>query len=337
MVTQKTIAEKLGISPSLVSRALAGTAGNIGASEETVRKIRETARELGYTPNAAALVLRGAKSKTIGVVIKDFGDPFLGRMISALQKEAAASGCSLLLTGFDFAARQPRDAASLLRYRPDALFIGGSDICSGWIKPFLKANIPIAQIGSDADYPGVARVETDEEAGLRKLLDYVLAAGHRKLGFIGSDNGPHRRRRLILEKELRQRRIKLGDVAFSIVTDGENVGLRAMNELLARGKARRPTAVLAADDAVAQGALRSIHNAGLTVPGDVSLTGIDDIPAAELMIPALTTIRVPIGRMVEEAFRLVFHGGGEEKPPPRRLEPKLIERESCAAPAAERR
>ncbi len=92
--------------------------------------------------------------------------------------------------------------------------------------------------------------------------------------------------------------------------------------------------MLAADDAVAQGALRSIYDAGLTVPGDFSLTGIDDIPAAELMIPALTTIRVPIGRMVEAAFQLVFHGAAE-KPPPLRLEPKLIERESCAAPAAD--
>ena len=210
MITQKTIAEKLGISPSLVSRALSGTAANIGASEETVRKIRETAAGLGYVPNPAALTLRGLTAKVIGVIIKDFDDPFLGRMTDAIQERARKNGCSLNLTGFDRINGIPHDSASLLRYRLDALIICGSDICSDWVKDFTSRDIPVAQVGVDNDYPGVVRVEVDEMAGIRMLVEYVLLKGHRRLGFIGGSSGPHLRRRRLLEEVLCTKNICLG-------------------------------------------------------------------------------------------------------------------------------
>jgi LacI family transcriptional regulator len=332
MVTQKFIAQKLGISTSLVSRALAGTAKNIGASDETIRKIREAAAELGYAPNAAALTLRGAKSKTIGVIIKDFDDPFLGRMTGALQELARKSGYSLLLTGFDVAKRKPLDLSSLLRYRLDALIVCGSDICSSWVKSFQSRDIPVAQIGSDADCAGVSRVEMDEAAGIEFLVDFVIKSGHRRIGFIGSVAGPHLRRRHMLEAELERQGVSRRDTTMISVPESENAGLAAMKKLLAKTAKKRPTVVLAADDSMAQGALRAVYDAGLAVPHDLSLTGIDDIPAAGLMIPALTTIRSPIDRMVAAAFELVFEPAGGGPGRVTRLAPELVVRESCAAP-----
>ncbi len=320
MVTQKTIAKQLGISPSLVSRALTGTAANIGASEETVRKIRETARELGYVPNAAALTLRGAKSKTIGVVIKDFDDPFLGRMTGAIQEQARKNGCSLILTGFDLSKNKPRDISSLLRFQLDALIICGSDISAAWVEEFLSRDIPVAQIGSDNDYPGVARVEVDETAGLGLLAEYLCRLGHHDIGFIGGNTGPHLRRRNILATIER-------NITFSIASEGENTGLRAMEKLLTKTRKKLPSVIMAADDITAQGGLRALYNAGLSVPQDVSLTGFDDIPAAGLMIPALTTIRVPIAQMVDAAFELIFKRRGEKVI---LLKPELVIRESCS-------
>src|ERR1035437_1465442 len=90
MTTQKDIAKQLGVSPSLVSRALTGTASDIGASEETVRQIREAATKLHYRPSAAALTLRGSPTKTIGVIVRSFEDPFFGHMIGELQSLAWA-------------------------------------------------------------------------------------------------------------------------------------------------------------------------------------------------------------------------------------------------------
>ena len=327
MVTQKSIAKQLGISPSLVSRALCGTAEKIGASEETVRKIRETALSLGYAPDAAARTLRGAKSQTIGVIIKDFDDPFLGRMTGELQHLARQNGYSLLLTGFDRTAGQPCDSASLLRFRLDALIICGSDICGNWIAAFRDKNIPIVQIGADRNCKGVRRVETDEAAGLELLVTHILDAGHRRIGFIGSHSGPHRRRRQILEKLLSAHGLTPDQISMVSVTEENNPGLSAMGKLLHQTGKQLPTVVLAADDSMAQGALRAIYNAGLSVPQDISLTGIDDIPAAELMIPALTTVRSPVGGMVRTAFAMVFATDTGERIV--RMRPELSVRESC--------
>ncbi len=328
MVTQKTIAEKLGISPSLVSRALSGTAANIGASEETVRKIRETANELGYVPNPAALTLRGVTAKVIGVIIKDFDDPFLGRMTDTIQERARKNGCSLNLTGFDSVNGVPHDCASLLRYRLDALIICGSDICSSWVDDFTSCDIPVAQVGVDNDYPGVIRVEVDEMAGIRMLVEYILLQGHRHLGFIGGSSGPHLRRRRMLEEVLYTKNVAS---EFISVSDEDNIGIRAMNKLLQKTRKCRPTAVLAADDFTAQGGLRALYEHGLSAPRDISLTGFDDIPSAELMIPALTTIKVPVRRMVAAAFDLIA-GNGTKSRRVRKLAPELVERESCIEP-----
>ncbi len=326
MITQKTIAEKLGVSTSLVSRALSGTAANIGASEETVRRIRETAAEFGYVPNPAALTLRGFTAKVIGVIIKDFNDPFLGRMTEVIQDRAQNNGCSLNLTGFDLVKGFPRDSASLLRYRLDALIVCGSDICSeDWVAEFTSRNIPVAQVGVDADFPGVVRVEVDEAAGIRMLVESVLLKGHRRLGFIGGSSGPHLRRRRLLEEVLCSKNIAS---EFVSVADDEHIGFRAMEKLLQKTRKCRPTAVLAADDFTAQGGLRALYEHGLSVPRDISLTGFDDIPSAELMIPALTTIRVPVRRMVAAAFDLIVDSGAKSRKV-RKLAPELIERESC--------
>jgi len=97
--TQTQIAGKLGVSQALVSQALSGRAGEIGASPATVEKIRRTAAEWNYQPSATALALLGAPTRTIGVVVKNFDDPYFGHLIGALQSSARDNRHSLLLTG----------------------------------------------------------------------------------------------------------------------------------------------------------------------------------------------------------------------------------------------
>jgi LacI family transcriptional regulator len=330
MVTQKTIAKKLGVSPSLVSRALCGTAGSIGASEKTVLRIRTEAKRLNYAPNAAALTLRGSKSMTIGVVIKNFDDPFFGSMTRELQRLSHERGYSLLLTGFD-SERNNIGTSTLLRYHLDALIICGSDTCGPWIKPFLKKNLPIVQIGSGETYPGISRVEMDEECGVVLLLDYLRSLGHKDIGFIGENTNPHKRRKQIFSVIMKQMKLKARPALTLSVPAGKNSGIKAMKTLLEKAGISRPSAVLAADDSMAQCGLRAIHDFGLAVPGDISLTGIDDIPSASLMIPALTTIKAPIGMMVRAAFELVIDKaavGG--KVAVLKFKPEIAIRESCS-------
>ncbi len=330
MVTQKTIAKKLGVSPSLVSRALGGTAGSIGASEKTVLMIRTEAKRLNYVPNAAALTLRGSKSMTIGVVIKNFNDPFFGSMTGELQRLSYDRGFSLLLTGFDSELNR-MDTSTLLRYHLDALIICGSDTCTPWIRPFLKKGLPIVQIGSGETYPGINRVEMDEECGMALLLDYLCSLGHRDIGFIGENTNPHKRRKQIFSALMKKKGLKVRPILAVSVPAGNNSGMKAMGTLLRRAEGKQPTAIISADDSMAQSGLRIIHDLGLSVPGDISLTGIDDIPSASLMIPSLTTIKVPIGMMVRAAFELVIEkaaAGGNSTV--LKFKPEIVIRESCS-------
>ncbi|MFA6291281.1 MAG: LacI family DNA-binding transcriptional regulator [Victivallales bacterium] len=305
MITQKAIAKKLGVSPSLVSRALCGTAGNIGASEKTVLRIQTEAKRLNYAPNAAALSLRGSKSMTIGVVIKNFDDPFFGSMTGELQRLSHERGFSLLLTGFD-SERSQVDTTTLLRYRLDALIICGSDTCSPWINPFLINGLPIVQIGSGETYPGINRVEMDEEYVVTLLLEHLYSFGHKDIGFIGENTDSHKRRGQIFSELMNKMGLKVNPDLSVFVPSGKKSGMIAMKTLLGRDWKNMPTAVISADDCMAQSGLRAIHDLGLAVPTDISLTGIDDIPSAILMIPSLTTIMAPIGMMVRAAFELVI-------------------------------
>jgi LacI family transcriptional regulator len=330
MVTQKTIAKKLGVSPSLVSRALGGTAGSIGASEKTVLRIRNEAKRLNYAPNAAALTLRGAKSMTIGVVIKNFDDPFFGSMTGELQRLSNESGFSLLLTGFNN-GRNQIDTSTLLRYHLDALIICGSDTCAPWIKPFLKKGLPIVQIGSGETYSGINRVEMDEECGISLLLDYLRSLGHEDIGFIGENTHPHKRRKQIFWGLMKKMGLKASPAMTVSVEAGKKSGIIAMKTLLGKNRKNIPSAVISADDSMAQGGLRAIHDLGLSVPLDISLTGIDDIPSASLMIPSLTTIRAPVGVMVRAAFGLVVEKAAVgENATVIKFKPEIAIRESCS-------
>ena len=327
MVTQKDIAGKLGISRSLVSRAIAGTAGDIGASEETVRRIREMAEKCGYMPNAAAQSLRGASTMTIGVVVKDFTDPFFGKMVGEIQALGRDRGFSLLLAGYSGDGGHQPDTRSLLRYSPDALIICGSHVNTSWLKPFITKGIPAVQIGSGKNCLGLSRVEMDEVFGISLLLGHLKSLGHRELGFIGADTEPLLKRKKLFSDLAREKGMLL---KYSVsVPEQYGAGRLAMKNLLGLSGRNLPTAVIAADDMTAQGGLKALHDACLHVPKDISLTGIDDIPSAGLMIPALTTIRSPVAEMVRAAFSLAVDRKKGREPRVVKIKPELIVRESC--------
>ncbi|HCE45199.1 MAG TPA: hypothetical protein DET40_16795 [Lentisphaeria bacterium] len=330
MVTQKDIARKLGISRSLVSRAIAGTSGDIGASEETVRRIHRMAEKCGYMPNAAAQSLRGVSSMTIGVVVKDFADPFFGKMIGEIQSLCKGRGFSMLLAGYsDGGDRQP-DTRSLLRYSPDAILICGSHVNTSWLRPFIAKCIPAMQIGSGKDCRGLSRIEMDEEHAVLLLLQHLKSLGHREIAFIGNDTEPLLVRKKLVLALARKKGMKLKDSFAVTVPASDDAGISAIEKLLKVAGGKMPTAVIAADDMIAQGGLKALHEAGLSVPKDISLTGIDDIPSSKLMIPALTTISSPVSELVRAAFSFAVNRETAGEDIVVKIRPGLVVRESCS-------
>ena len=336
MTTQKDIADQLGLSPSLVSRALSGTAQEIGVREETIQQIRAVAAKLNYRPSAAALTLRGAPTRTLGVIVKSFQDPFFGHMVEELQTLAWEKQYSLVLTGCTRGNNQMVDLAALQKYHLDGLIALGSDFEPEGLDAFTVKDVPIVQIGTSDRRKRISSVAMDQKLGLDALVTYLKKLGHRDVGYIGDDSPTNLRREQIVRSILKAHDLAVRPNSFvRIPMSTTATGYQAMRTLLQRCGELLPTAVIAADDAIAQTALRALFERRIVVPTDLSLTGIDDIPSACMAIPALTTLRQPIKLMIREAFRLLTshtdksraHSDAEIA-----IKPELVIRESCAAP-----
>lgn len=332
MTTQKDIADKLGVSTSLVSRVLAGKASEIGITEDTARRVTETAQALGYVPNVAARILKGASSLTIGVVVFDFEDPFFGAIIGNLQRLAHREQLSLLLVGLERKQVRSHDLDPLLRHRLDGLIVVGSEPVASWVDTFRERGMPIVRIGTGPGEDAFSRVGVDNEAGLEAALLHLHALGHRSVGVLAAPIAPHRRRfqhfaRLAGSAGLR------ADPRW-MVTAGTSVhdaGEAAASELLDQG-GPWPTALMTSSDLVAMGAMKVLAERGLHVPRDFSVIGFDDIPVARLAIPPLTTVRQPLEELTATAFALVSQPPADPAGTIISLTPELILRASTAIP-----
>jgi LacI family transcriptional regulator len=335
-ITQKEIAKRLGVSASLVSRALSGTASGIGASAETIERIRAEAAKLNYHPSAAALSLRGTSTHTIGVVIKNFDDPFFGHIIAELQTLAMGKHLSLLLTGCPPGSGGHVDIRSFVKYRLDGLIIAGSDFVPDGLDEFVRGGQRVVRIGSGPKLSGVANIRVDLEHGFRELVAYLTKLGHRDIGYLGDEIVSNLRREKLLVATIKQAGLVARPTCFvRTQATGAEAGYEAMQTLLKRCGDLLPTAVVAAEDALAQTALRALFEQRISVPQDLTLVGVDDVPAAQMTIPALTTLRQPIPAMVRAAFEQLTTTKARATSDIS-IQPELVIRESSAPPAPRR-
>jgi DNA-binding LacI/PurR family transcriptional regulator len=173
---------------------------------------------------------------------------------------------------------------------------------------------------------------------LQQLVGYLVKLGHRDIGYIGDDTPAHLRREEILPTILSRFGLTIRPKARVRVAPHEvETGYEAMQCLLRQCRELQPTAVIAADDAMAQGALRALYERRIHVPTELSLVGIDDIPSARMTIPALTTLRQPTRELVRRAFQFLTVPAPKSRTQTISdivIEPELVIRESCAAPRA---
>ncbi len=332
MVTQKQIARRLRVSPSLVSRALSGSGAAIRASPRTLERIRKEAARLNYHPNPAALALRGTKTKIIGVVIRNFDDPFFGHIIGELQNLVSKDQYSLLLTGSLPGLEPAASLKTMLKYSLDGVVIAGSDFVPEGLDAVVERRIPIVRIGVGKRKAGVIQISVDEEDGARQIVRYLRELGHWDIGYIGDTTLFNlRRERLLLQAMKRERLSVRTNTIVRMPNQGFETGYLAMQRLIKSCGDGLPTAIVAAQDTLAQSGLRAMSEHHLRVPQDISLIGIDDIPWAKMMIPALTTLRQPVEAMVKRAFDVVARNRSAALSNCK-VRPKLVIRESSAPP-----
>jgi LacI family transcriptional regulator len=302
-VSQKQIAEKLGVSIALVSRVLSGKAAKIGITQEKIDQVLQTADEMGYVPSAAALGLIGKSTRTIGIAVYDFNDPFFGTLIQAIQTQAHKHDFSLILTGFLNRIPDQQDLRALHKHTLDGLIVIGTDEDAGWLEDFK--HLPVVRIGHGPKEEKSTIISVDEAASARSLVEHLLKTGRNRLAYVGANLPAHKIRLEALQSATKAASVELV-VRATRERDAYEAGKEVASGIL-KGHSRT-NALVCATDRAAMGALNILHGKGISVPGQLALTGFDDIPDASRFIPSITTIRQPVAKMAEAAFRSVIKG-----------------------------
>jgi LacI family transcriptional regulator len=310
--TIREVAELSGVSVSTVSRVFNGY-GDV--SSATRERVRAAARSLDYAPSAAARTLVRRRSQLIGVVLftgrehPDIGHPFFQDVLVGLKHGIGSRGYDVLL----FATEQPdssRDGAhSYLRrarhHHVDGIVLMGVDRGDPEVARLLEADIPL--IGVDLDVAGAraTHVASDNVGGARLAVRHLRGLGHRRIATIAGpqDSKPGADRLVGFRAELQELGLQSRPDYERIGDFYTESGERAMQELLALPEP--PTAVFAAADLMAVGAMKAAREAGLRIPDDLAVVGFDDIQLASLLDPSLTTIRqdkVGVGRAAARAL-----------------------------------
>ncbi|KHK97799.1 hypothetical protein LK09_09915 [Microbacterium mangrovi] len=319
--TMKDVADHLGVSRQLVSLVLRDLPG---ASDETRRRVREAADELGYHPDASARLLRGRRSFRLGVLFT-MHEPFEVDLVEALMADAAARGYSLALGPLGSGRTQPEVIADLLGQRIEGLVVLATGDGSATIAG-LPDQLPVVQLGGPRSADPVDDVRVDSGYGIRLLVDHLTRLGHERIAYVTGGSGPNAADRREAYVAAIADRGLVPDVlegAFS-----EEGGSAAADALLARGAL--PTAVMAANDRTAVGLLSTLVRRGIRVPEDVSVAGFDDSSIAALPYVRLTTVRHDPQTLAAQALDAVIRRIDEPDAPPvaHRDAPELVVRES---------
>lgn len=330
------VAMRAGVSTATVSRALSGKSS---VSDGTRDRVLAAARELGYVVSSNASGLATGRTKNVGVVIPFLTRWFYSTAIEGAETELLRRGYDLTLYNLGGGADDRRSVFEhfLLRKRVDAVIAISLELTGGEVSRLLAMNTPIVGIGGPL--PGVRTLSIDDVAVARQATEHLLRLGHRALGYIGGDQESERdfhlptNRRVGFDAALAAAGIHPDPHLIATADFTIEGGHRAALQLLTGH--HRPTAIFAASDEMAIGAILAARELGLRVPDDVSVIGIDDHELAAFF--GLTTIaQFPAeqGRLAVEILMEELHpggGGGGNLNIPLRV--NLIVRSSTAPPA----
>lgn len=332
-VTIRDVAERAGVSTATVSRALSGARP---VSPTVLETVTRAADDLGYSGNGIASALRRSRTDTVGMVVPSIANPFFTALVEGVEHALQQAGRQLFLCSSrsdpDLEAQRLR---SLVARQVDGIVISPvHGIRSREALAWATDQLPLVQVdryvaGVDSDWVGV-----DDDVALRLVVDHLADRGVTSAAFVSSTltNSSTELRVAGFQEHTARRGVAVRDVLlgeYSIAW-----GRDAMQRLVAAGPL--PDAVVCADDLIALGVLQACAAAGVAVPGDVLVTGFDDIPYAALSDPPLTTVRQPQDDIAEEAVRLLSAALGPHRAPPARaaLAPSLVVRASTGLTAS---
>ena len=335
MVTIKDVAREANVSVATVSRVL-NASGPV--SEDTRRLINEVAGRMRYVPHSGARSLITRRTETLGVLLPDLYGEFFSEVIRGMDDTAQRNGFHLLISRAYADRHGIETAMRAMRGRVDGVVVMSPDLDAESLLN-VPSTIPVVLLCSVSRGNEIDSLTIQNCRGAREMVTHLVKLGHRRIAIIRGSP-----RNYDAAERLRGYRIALREAGMnpdSTLERGgdftEAGGYAATLELLAMPE--RPTAIFAANDSMAIGALSALRESGVAVPGEMAVAGFDDIPLARFVDPPLSSVHVPICELGARAVGLLLHGVTHKNDHTRRRErvsTELVIRRSTGGLVAER-
>lgn len=327
--TIRDVAARAGVSVATVSRVF--NSPDV-VRVDTVGRVRDIARALNYVPHLGARSLSTRRTNTIGVLLPDLHGEFFSEVIRGIDAAARRRGYHLLVSGSHSDWDEMAAVLSATRGRVDGLIVMSPDADGAALHSHLPHTLPAVLLNC----AGVAgpSITIDNRGGATQVMRHLGTLGHRRIAFIkGPDQNSDAQERL-RGYQAGMTRLGARDESLELPGDFTEGGGYRAGEMALKRK-RRPTAIFAANDATAIGALFALREAGIDVPRKMAVVGFDDIPIARYMTPPLTTVGVDIAHLGRRALELLLtllsEGDGQGSARSETIPTKLIVRDSCGA------
>ncbi|MFD5213616.1 LacI family DNA-binding transcriptional regulator [Microbacterium sp. NPDC058345] len=325
----KDVAAAAGVSVGTVSNVL-NRPDRVSA--RTVERVQKVITELGFVRNDAARQLRAGRSRSIGLVVPDIGNPFFAEVARGAEDRAADAGMTVLLGNSDENdARQEAHLALFQEQRVNGVLLtpASDDLTS--LRRFASGGMPVVLVDREVDEQSFPSVSVDDIEGGKLAVRHLLAQGRRRIAFVCGPRSVQQ-----VADRLRGAEAAVADTAGASIEVIEQTSLtvlegRAAGELLvARDAQDRPDAVFAANDLLAVGLLQAFSfGSGIRVPEDIAMVGYDDIDFASATVVPLSSVRQPARLLGWTGVDLLLKElDGADHDRRVRFQPELVARDS---------
>ena len=300
-ITLKDVADAAGVSPSAVSRTFTDGAS---VSEKMRERVERAAKKLGYAPNALASSLTTGRTRLIGLVSNNFHNPIFLEVFDLFTRGLQDRGLRPLLVNLSDETDPEQSVRMLRQYSVDGVIVASSTLTPEFAEAFREANMPVVHsFGRHTSTPAVHVVGIDNVECGRIAVRELVARGYRRIAFLGgpeSATSTQDRHKGFLT-ELKLHNDVSATVSFATAYSFD-AGRNEMSRLLESTPAE---AYFCGDDVLSIGALSAVQAAGLSVPEDIGILGLNDMEMAGWENIALTTIRQPVQQIISSSIELV--------------------------------
>lgn len=324
----KDLSEYLGLSQTTISFVLNNAPQVKDLSEETRQRVKEAARKLNYRPSYFALNLNKGRSESIGVIAPEHSEGYFTMVMGGVERYLIQQNFMYFTACHYWKPKLMKEYPKLLEKR------GAEGLLLLNTNADFESPLPVVALSAHLEREGVTNVVIDHVHAARLALKHLYDSGHRKIAFMKGhrhiiDTGPRWDAMMTVAREYGLQPTAERTTEMNSGSWSPQVGYEPTKRLL--DATHDFTALMCFNDTAAIGAIRALHDAGLSVPGDVSVVGFDDIASAEFNVPSLTTIRQPLPAMGKQAAQILLERISRPDakfPPTVFVPPKLVVRES---------